>query len=262
MKNKYSELVINHYNNYEEDERFNTKHQIVEFLTTMKYIKKYAKKGCKILEIGAGTGRYSIALAKMGYDVTAVELVENNLKVLKENSKNVKNIKSYQGDVLDLQFEDNSFDVVLCLGPMYHLYNKKDKMQAIKETIRVCKHNGICMFAYLTHASLVWAYSVRKNCFGNLKNYLLKDGAIKDEPKEIFSSFYVEDFKKLFENTNTKYLTTVATDGIFPMMRNYIDDVMSEEDYNELLKWHYATCEREDQLGYSSHILHICKKIK
>ena len=113
-KNKYKNIIEEKYNNYQEDERFNRKSQSFEYRTTMNYIQKYLKKGSKILEIGAGTGRYSIALAKMGYDVTAVELVESNLKVLRENSKGLDNLKNYQGDVLNLQFEDNSFDLVLC----------------------------------------------------------------------------------------------------------------------------------------------------
>ena len=83
--NKYKHIIEEKYNTYQEDERFNRKSQSFEFRTTMHYIKKYLKKGSKVLEIGAGTGRYSIALAKMDYDVTAVELVESNLKVLREN---------------------------------------------------------------------------------------------------------------------------------------------------------------------------------
>ena len=113
-KNKYKNIIEEKYNNYQEDERFNRESQSFEYRTTMYYIQKYLKKGDKILEIGAGTGRYSIALAKMGYDVTAVELDESNLKVLRENSKGLDNLKCYQGDVLNLQFEDNSFDLVLC----------------------------------------------------------------------------------------------------------------------------------------------------
>lgn len=259
--NKYKHIIEEKYNNSQEDERFNRKSQSFEFRTTMHYIQKYLKKGSKILEIGAGTGRYSIALAKMGYDVTAVELVESNLKVLRENSKEIANLKSYQGDALNLQFEDNSFDMVLCLGPMYHLFNKKDKDRAISETIRVCKPKGICMFAYLTHSSIIWAYGVRKGSLKNLAYELNKDGSIKDIPEEIFSSYFVEEFEKQFERTNTTFLKNVATDGLAPMMRDYIDDgKMDDEDFELLYKIHLATCERLDHQGYSSHMLYICKK--
>ena len=259
--NKYKSIIEKKYNEYDEDERFERKSQRFEYLTTMRYIQKYAKKGCKILEIGAATGRYSIALAKLGYDVTAVELVDKNLQILRQKSEGIDNIKSMQGDVLDLSMlQDNQFDIVLNLGPMYHLFNKKDKDRAIAESIRVCKPNGILMFAYLTHASIVWGYGVRKGDLSSLAYALGKDGSIRDIPEEIFSSFYIEDFAKQFEKTNTVFLKSVATDGVAPMMRDYIDDVMSEEDYKLLLDWHFATCERLDQQGLSSHMLYICKK--
>ncbi|MBP5605284.1 MAG: hypothetical protein J6X60_07045 [Ruminiclostridium sp.] len=59
----------------------------VEYLTTQKYIHDYAGAPgkCRILEVGAGTGRYSAALAGEGYSVTAVELFEHNLSILKKN---------------------------------------------------------------------------------------------------------------------------------------------------------------------------------
>ena len=96
MINKYKSIIEN--NEYDEDIRFDRKSQKFEYLTTMRYIQKYAKRGCKILEIGAATGRYSIALAKLGYKVTAVELVEKNLEVLRRNAKGVENLESMQGD--------------------------------------------------------------------------------------------------------------------------------------------------------------------
>ena len=262
-KNKYQYLIEEHYNNYQEDERFDSEARSFEYQTTMFYIQKYLKKGCKILEIGAGTGKYSIALAKEGYDVTALELVEKNLKVLRENSNGIDNLKSYQGDVLNLQFENNAFDIVLCLGPMYHLYTKKDKDRAISETLRVCKPNGICMFAYLTHSSIVWGYGVRKGKLNELVYALNKNGSIKDIPNEIFCSYFIDDFNKQFDKTNSTYIKNVATGGLAPMMRDYIDNgKMPEKDIDLLFKLHLSTCERLDHQGYSSHMLYICRKNK
>lgn len=259
--NKYEKLIKDKYEDYAEEDRFFSKHQKVEYLTTMRYIKKYLKKGMKIIEIGAGTGAYSVELAKQGYDVTAVELVKRNLDVLKQNGKGIKNLHPIQGDALDLtKFAGNSFDMVLSFGPMYHLFDEKDKIQAVKEAVRICKNNGIVMFAYLTHSSIVWSYGVRKDCIDKLQYALMDNGAIKDVPEEIFSSYYIEDFKKQFKGLPIKHLKDVATDSLFNIMRDYVDE-LSDEKYGMLLDYHFKTCERKDMQGLSNHMLYVGKKL-
>ncbi len=66
---------------------------------------------------------------------------------------------------------------------------------------------------------------------------------------------------ELIQKNKHKIFKNVATSGLATTMRDYIDGKMSEKDYNLLLNWHFATCERADQLGYSSHLLYICKKL-
>lgn len=259
--NRHKNIIIDKYSEYDEDARLvSDRGHNVEYLTTMRYIQKFIKPNAKILEIGAATGRYSIALAKMGYDVTAVDLVPKHVEIMKSKTRRLKNFKCMVADALDLsQFADNSFDAVLNFGPMYHLFNKKDKRQAISETLRIAKKNGICMFAYLPCASFVTGYGLRHQCVAHLYSAMDNTGRIKDTPEEVFTCFYIEDFKKMFEKTNTKYLTNVATDGIAYVMREWLEQ-LTKEDYEAFLNWHFMTCERPDQQGYSSHLLYICRK--
>lgn len=262
--NKYKDIIINKYDEYDEDLRLHSdRAHNLEYLTTMRYIEKFLKSGAKILEIGAGTGQYSIALAKKGYNVVAVDLTPKHVEIMKRKSRRLKNFQCMIADALDLGlFKDNSFDMVLNLGPMYHLFNKKDKNQAIKETIRVAKKNGICMFAYISNASMMTQYGLRHNMVAKLFNEDMdKDGRVADIPEEIFNSFYVEDFKKLFDKTNTKYITNVGTDGVAPALRELIE-ALPRKDWQAFVNWHFITCERPDQQGYSNHLLYICKKIK
>ena len=124
--NERNEVLNNHYNNYDEDSRLikNNSHML-EYITTTNYIYKYLKPNMKILEVGAGTGRYSLKYAKEGYEVYSIEYVNHNLEILKSKIEPNMNIKAELGDAIDLsRYEDNTFDITLVLGPLYHLYEK------------------------------------------------------------------------------------------------------------------------------------------
>ena len=128
------------YGNYDEDNRLNTRYGMVEFLTTMRYIEKYLHPGMRVLEIGAATGRYSHFLARQGYRVDAVELIDHNIEIFKRNTVPSENITITQGNAKELQgFGDNTYDITLLLGPMYHLFTEEEKLQALSEAIRVTK---------------------------------------------------------------------------------------------------------------------------
>ena len=106
-----NQYLTDFYNNYNEENRLTSKHGSVEFLTTMHYIQKYLKPGSRILEIGAGTGKYSHALARRGYTVDAVELVKHNIEIFRKNSLADEKVSVVQGNALDLSaFSDNQYD--------------------------------------------------------------------------------------------------------------------------------------------------------
>jgi len=261
--NKYVENIKTKYVDAEkEDGRLiRSRHGQLEFFTTNTYIHKYLKKGMRILELGAGTGRYSISLAKEGYDVTAVELMKSNFKLLKKNAKGIKNICTFQGDALDLSsFKDNEFDMVLVLGPMYHLFEEQDKVQVIKESIRVAKNNATIIYAFLTTASIVFGWGLCGN-LKTLKSEFNDDYTLKELPKEVFTAYDVDKFEKLFLKFNVKKLHTVSADSVVDISENNEKFNVDDEDFEILKEYHLATCERKDMLGISNHILFICKKL-
>ena len=109
-----------YYNGYDEQNRLSSRHELVEYITTMKYIHHVLPVGAGILEVGAGAGRYSLALAREGCRVDAVELVQHNLDILTQNIQPDDSISAVPGDALDLSiYADKTFDVTLLLGPMY-----------------------------------------------------------------------------------------------------------------------------------------------
>ena len=98
------EALTAYYSGYDEEGRLASRHGSVEFLTTMRYIERYLQPGMRILEIGAATGRYSHTLARMGYAVDAVELVQHNIDIFQKNTQPGENVTIRQGNAKDLHF--------------------------------------------------------------------------------------------------------------------------------------------------------------
>ena len=256
------EILNNFYNeDCAEDTRLESQHGQVEFLTTIKYIEEYLKPETKILEIGAGTGRYSLYYANKGYDVTSIEYVRHNLDILKSKIKDNMNIVAEQGDAVDLsRFENNTFDVTLVLGPLYHLYEDKDINKAIEEAIRVTKKDGIIAIAYLTSDSIMIDWSLMgDHLINGYPNDFDDNFKMTRYPQGVFAAFYISEFKNIMSKFNVELLHNVATDGFTRHVKDKIDS-LSKEEFEVWMRYHLSTCEREELQGYSNHMLYICKK--
>ena len=260
-----NQYVIDFYNSIDEDSRLaDSKHGTVEFLTTMRYIEKYIRQGDRVLEIGAATGRYSHTLARQGYTVDAVELVEHNIEVFRKNTLPDEKITVTQGNALDLSaFPDNQYDITLLLGPLYHLYNDEDKRQALSEAIRVTKPGGVIFAAYvISNGCLLNDFRKGKHSVADyIKNGSLDPVTFEtsSEPKDLFELVRTEKIDKLMTAFPTTRLHYIASDGCAPILNDAIDN-MDNDTFDLFLKYHFATCEREDLLGITTHSLDIFRK--
>lgn len=257
------EYVKKHYENYDEDGRLLSKHGMVEYITTMKYIEKYLKPGMRILEIGAATGRYSHALARKGYHVNAVELVEHNIEIFRKNTKKGENVTITQGNAVDLsEFKNDTYDITLLLGPMYHLFNQEDKLKALSEAIRVTKKGGIIFVAYCMGDASILSYGFIRGEIYNIIEKCMLDTETFDtfsNPWDIFELYRKEDIDELRNQFSVTQLHFIASDGYTNHMRETVDN-MDDRMYELYLKYHLATCERQDLIGYSHHTLDIFRK--
>ena len=85
IKNE-AERVNRTYDIFDEEKRFSSKAARVEFITTVQHIEKYLKPGDRILDIGAGTGAYSIYFSRNGYEVSALELADANIRAFRKKN--------------------------------------------------------------------------------------------------------------------------------------------------------------------------------
>lgn len=260
MDNKY---LKEYYENYNEDGRLDSRHGHIEFLTTMRYIDKYLSPDMRILEIGAGTGRYSHTLAKKGYAVDAVELLEHNIEIFKSKITPEEIITVRQGNAVDLSFiEDNTYDITLLLGPMYHLYSEEDKLSALSEAIRVTKQGGVIFVAYCMGDASILQYGFGRGIIKDLIEKCMLDPETFDtfsNPWDLFELHRKEDIDALRSHFDVTQLHFLASDGYANHIREQLAD-MDEETYELFIKYHLATCERLDLIGYSNHTLDIFKK--
>ena len=153
--------IEDYYNGYDEEGRLLSRHGQVEYLTTMKYIRECLAgvSEPKILEVGAGTGRYSVTLAKQGYRMTAVELIAHNLELLRSKLDGSEQLTTIQGNALDLSaLPDGAYDLTMLLGPMYHLYTRENKLRALAEAVRVTTPGGYILAAYCMNEPTVIQY--------------------------------------------------------------------------------------------------------
>lgn len=258
------DFINEFYNSINEDERLTSQHGQVEYITTQKYIHDYlsGNEQPKILEVGAGTGRYSISLAHEGYDVTAVELVKHNIDILKSKLNGSESIEVIEGNALDLSvLADESFDMTLVLGPMYHLYSKEDKIKALSEAVRVTKQNGFIMIAYcMNEPTIIQHAFLHNNIKRVLENDMISDDwHCKSEPKELFELIRTEEIADLDSCVNVERIKLIASDGATNYMSDFVDQ-MDEFTFKMWVEYHLAICERQDIVGASNHTLDILRK--
>jgi len=254
---------MNYYTLYDEDVRLekDNAHK-TEFITTTYFLDKLIKENSKILDAGAATGRYSFYYAEIGNTVTAIDLCPSNIDVLKWTLCNSKHNLTYSlGDGRDLSaYESSSFSTVLCMGPIYHLSNIKEKEKCISECLRVLEPGGILAIAYINKLA-VCASKIKINkqvIYENLDN-IIKTGIEFGDERDIFYYTSPGEIETLMNGFSAHKIENIGTDGISYLIPDVLNNLNAEE-YNLWLKHHLKTCREESILGYSLHGLYIFRK--
>lgn len=274
QKSDFNSKLEKYYNKFHEEHRLETRHGFVEFNTSMKYIHQAVEMSpagksagsqnastpapAKILDIGAGTGRYSVALSRQGFDVTAVELVKHNLEILRAKHENVK---TWQGDARDLHFLDSdTFDVSLLFGPMYHLHGDENKLKALSEARRVTKNGGIILVAYVMNEYSVISYCFKEHKWAEVaaKGGLNPDFHINATEEDLYDYVRISDIDRLNKKAGLERIKIISADGAADFMRRELNE-MSEEEFKAFCDFQLAIAERADLVGAGSHTVDIVR---
>lgn len=251
--------IEKHYNKHPEDLRLTRRHGIVEFETTLHHLHRYLQPGFKLLDIGAGTGRYTSALMAEGYEVKAVELVKRNIEVFLKREPTADVVK---GDAREMPFlPDAMADVTLLLGPLYHLIGDDEKLKALNEAKRVTKPGGVIFVAYLMNE-----YSILSYCFDEERiEDLLARGVIDKEyhlhvrEGELYDYVRLEDIDRLNAKAGLERVTIFSPDGAADYMRTRLNQ-MSEQTFSRFIEYQKCISERSDLIGAGSHVVDVLRK--
>ena len=126
-----------------------------EFEINMRFLKRYLLPGQRVLDVGGGPGRYSMALAALGCDVTLVDLSTENVRFAQEKARDLGlPLRAFAADARNLScVEGEMFDHVLCMGPLYHLLGESDRASAVDECLSHLQPGGTFAAAYIALVS-------------------------------------------------------------------------------------------------------------
>ena len=201
------------YEIFDEDSRLNRSQAAkVEFITTSRAIENALFPGARILDIGAGAGEYSLHFAQQGYHITAVELSPANITAFERKITQEHPVRLLQGNALDLSaFEDESFDVVLLMGPLYHLSRADDRDLAIAEAKRVCVSNGTIFFAFIGNDMVVLTELSYRPRFFSEETYDHNSFKVEDFP---FVFFTLDQMREMLARNGVAIQREIAADGV------------------------------------------------
>lgn len=251
-------------NDYEEWSRLE-RHRI-EFEITKRYLDEYIMgKELEIFDIGGGPGRYSFYLAEKGHKVTLLDLSQNNIDIAKEKSKEMGiHLEGYiKGNALELGFHDKKYDVILLMGPLYHLINESDRRKAVEEALQHLKAGGIIIAAFISkYAPIQDALSYLRLHDGEIESILgyLENG-INNGGTGFTTAYFtgIEEAQKLMRDFGLEQLAFAGVENILGSKEKEIL-LLPEEEISRWLEIGYALSKDTNLMGTSQHFLYIGKK--
>jgi SAM-dependent methyltransferase len=260
--------VVSTYESYREEDRLTTNNaRKIEFITTTRIFDKLFEQKLKILDCAAGTGAYAFYLADRGHEIVATDITPRHINYINEQlkTKTYKMVTSIL-DAIDMsKFENESFDVVLNMGPFYHLVDDVRRKKCLSECLRVLKKGGILVTAYIPKY-YVFQYMALSNPLyldSTLATQIINTGELRHDDEKCFwtDTYYAsfDEMEALYTENHLKIIDHVAQDGIAPLLHEKVDK-WTKEELSIWFDYHYSTCREKSTLGTSNHVIIIGRK--
>ncbi len=262
------EFVVASYENYREEDRLATDQaRRVEFLTTVRVLGEWLPPNGRMLDCAAGAGIYSFHYAERGYDVTATDITPRHIDYIKRCLAGKQfSISTAVQDATDLSgFADESFDVVLCMGPFYHLTDKSMRDKCMAECRRVAKTGGLVVVSYISRFFVMAYVASSNNAYldDRLTRQVTETGVmLHDDPKCFWTDNYFSTPEEMEASVREAGLSLVdhfAQDGISPLLRSTVNG-LTQVHFQTWCDYQYAICREKSILGASNHGVVIGKK--
>ena len=273
MKNKplISKKLETFYNKASEETRLEKGMGIFEFERIKELIELHiSKPKSTIIDVGGGTGKYSEWLSKKSHKVHLLEPIEKHIQLAKKRAKKLKNPFSVTlGKAEQLPYENESADLVILHGPLYHLQKREDRITAIKEAKRVLKKGGVVLgFAINATASTVVGLMngmLHANSFFEMCKEELTTGihnAPKDFPFLLADAFYHKphQLKEEFLEQDLKFINLFAVEGMIWLDNEYFANMLDKKKSKTLKALQKLTENDEYLLPFSPHMMIAGKK--
>lgn len=264
MKN----YVVENYENYWEENRLTTNNaRRIEFITTSHIMDELIPANSKILDCAAGTGIYAFYLADKGHEVTATDITPRHVEIINNTLKE----KTYHMhtavlDATDMRmFPDESFDVVLNMGPFYHLLTEEQRERCMSESLRVLKKGGLIFTAYIPRFYVLQMMALNDSNYldKRLMEQIIGTGVLEHDDEKCFwtDTYYAtkQEMEQIYLKNSIEVIDHFAQDGLTPQFASKVD-TWNVDQFKIWCDYHYSVCREESILGVSNHVMIVGRK--
>lgn len=238
----------------------------MEFSLNMRLLAEHLPPApARVLDIGGGPGRYSIALAQRGYQVTLFDLSPGLLDFARARAEEagVRLDDIVQGNALDLrEIGPESFDIVLLMGPLYHLLEDADRRQALRETHRVLKHGGLLAAAFCARYATMRVHSPRW-LIDHAAEVIaeVETGLRQDLGRGFVDAFCIDpkEVRPLLEETQFEFRAMVASEGL-RYETEAEANLLTGQDWETWVDLNYRVSLDPSVHGAAPHLLAVARK--